>query len=372
MAAAAAAMAVPPIPTKWMEVMGVENIGAKLTSNAPGHNQFSWLRAATNSGAGATDPGWRRNMCKIQKSKAKIQGNIKSQTSSIRCQRLLWSGRGWAVRSPGAAAEAAPYRHLAGAYRRFPDLLYRRFPNRQAVQNVGRARQANGRWVGKPAIRHFSPFTVAQFLQNGRTFNAKTGISNAKGHGKTGFGGVGPRRNPKRGISTLISPVFFAPLRLCAFALKPLFGGFRSPKNLAEDWGTQKWAANKLAKCGGCFKLGDHVFNMYMNRFAAILATQAASGQPAPNPLLQFLPMVLIVVVFYFILIRPQQKQAKKQAELLKTIKAGDRVGTAAGIIGVVVSVKDNTVMLRTADSKLEVTKASVTTILNNDTPSAS
>jgi preprotein translocase subunit YajC len=82
--------------------------------------------------------------------------------------------------------------------------------------------------------------------------------------------------------------------------------------------------------------------------------------------------MVLIVVVFYFILIRPQQKQAKKQAELLKTIKAGDRVGTAAGIIGVVVSVKDNTVMLRTADSKLEVTKASVTTILNNDTPSAS
>jgi preprotein translocase subunit YajC len=111
---------------------------------------------------------------------------------------------------------------------------------------------------------------------------------------------------------------------------------------------------------------------MYMNRFAAILATQAASGQPAPNPLLQFLPMVLIVVVFYFILIRPQQKQAKKQAELLKTIKAGDRVGTAAGIIGVVVSVKDNTVMLRTADSKLEVTKASVTTILNNDTPSAS
>ena len=82
--------------------------------------------------------------------------------------------------------------------------------------------------------------------------------------------------------------------------------------------------------------------------------------------------MVLIVVVFYFILIRPQQKRAKQQAALLKALKAGDRVSTASGILGAVISVKDNTVMLRSADSKMEVTKASITEIINTDTPSAS
>jgi preprotein translocase subunit YajC len=113
-----------------------------------------------------------------------------------------------------------------------------------------------------------------------------------------------------------------------------------------------------------------------MNCFAEVLAMgpapQGAAGQPAQSPLISFVPMVLIVVVFYFILIRPQQKRAKQQAEMLKTIKAGDRVTTASGVIGVVISVKDNTVMLRSADSKMEVTKSSITEIINTDTPAAS
>jgi len=113
-----------------------------------------------------------------------------------------------------------------------------------------------------------------------------------------------------------------------------------------------------------------------MNHLAAILAMGPApagtAGQPAQSPLFGLVPMVLIVVVFYFILIRPQQKQAKKQAELLKTIKAGDRVSTASGIIGAVVSVKDNTVTLRSGDSKLEVSKVSITAIIDTDTPAAS
>jgi preprotein translocase subunit YajC len=113
-----------------------------------------------------------------------------------------------------------------------------------------------------------------------------------------------------------------------------------------------------------------------MNCFAEVLAMvpvpQGAAGQSTQSPLMSFVPMVLIVVVFYFILIRPQQKRAKQQAEMLKTIKAGDRVVTSSGVIGSVISVKDNTVMLRSADSKLEVTKSSVTEIINSDTPAAS
>jgi len=63
------------------------------------------------------------------------------------------------------------------------------------------------------------------------------------------------------------------------------------------------------------------------------------------------------------LLIRPQQKKAKEQAEVLKTLKPNDRVVTSAGLIGVVISVKDNAVSLRCGDSKIEVTKASITEV---------
>ena len=83
---------------------------------------------------------------------------------------------------------------------------------------------------------------------------------------------------------------------------------------------------------------------------------------------MQFAPMVLLVVVFYFILIRPQQKRAKELAKLVSSIKSGDKVVTASGIIGTVISVKDTTVSLRSADAKMEVTKSSVTQILESST----
>jgi preprotein translocase subunit YajC len=106
---------------------------------------------------------------------------------------------------------------------------------------------------------------------------------------------------------------------------------------------------------------------MHMN---AILA-QATASAPAASPAqpqqpawLSFAPMVLLVVVFYFILIRPQQKRAKQQAVLIQSLKSGDKVATASGIVGVVITVKDKTVSIRSADAKMEVTKASVTEIL--------
>jgi len=117
---------------------------------------------------------------------------------------------------------------------------------------------------------------------------------------------------------------------------------------------------------------------MHLNCFSEILAltpppSNGQPGQPS-NPLMAFLPMILLVVVFYFILIRPQQQRAKQQKKLLEALKAGDKVVTAAGIIGTVITVKDKTVSLRSADAKFEVTKASVTEIIADDasTPNAS
>ena len=93
-------------------------------------------------------------------------------------------------------------------------------------------------------------------------------------------------------------------------------------------------------------------------------ASAPQTGQPQQPVWMSFAPMILLVVVFYFILIRPQQQRAKQQAKLIANLKSGDKVVTSGGIIGVVTSVKDQTVSLRSADAKMEVTKASVTEIL--------
>ncbi|MEI9960855.1 MAG: preprotein translocase subunit YajC [Limisphaerales bacterium] len=107
---------------------------------------------------------------------------------------------------------------------------------------------------------------------------------------------------------------------------------------------------------------------MDINCFNVILAQAATppAGQPQGSPFGLLVPMILVFVIMYFMMIRPQQKRAKQQAEMLKTLKSGDRVVTASGILGTVISVKDNTVSLRSADAKMEITKASVTEILQS------
>ena len=87
------------------------------------------------------------------------------------------------------------------------------------------------------------------------------------------------------------------------------------------------------------------------------------SGQSQAPAWLNMVPLVLLVVVFYFILIRPQSKKAKEHAEMLKTVRSGDKIITSGGVVGVVVSVKEKTLSIRSADSKFEVTKAAITEI---------
>jgi preprotein translocase subunit YajC len=92
------------------------------------------------------------------------------------------------------------------------------------------------------------------------------------------------------------------------------------------------------------------------------------SGQPSsPFAGNYLILMVLLVVIMYFMTIRPQQQRAKQMAKLLATIKAGDKVVTSSGIVGVVITVKEKTVSLRSADAKMEVTKSSITEILQSD-----
>ena len=74
--------------------------------------------------------------------------------------------------------------------------------------------------------------------------------------------------------------------------------------------------------------------------------------------------MVPMAVLMYFVMIRPQQKRAKELRKLVESLKSGDEVVTAAGIVGTVITVKDKTVTLRSGDAKFEVTKSSVSEII--------
>ena len=93
------------------------------------------------------------------------------------------------------------------------------------------------------------------------------------------------------------------------------------------------------------------------------LAPPAQPGQPQAPFWTSLVPLGLLVVVFYFVLIRPQQKKAKQHAALLKAVRAGDKVVTSGGVVGVVLSVKEKTLTIRSADAKFEVTKSAIAEI---------
>ena len=98
-------------------------------------------------------------------------------------------------------------------------------------------------------------------------------------------------------------------------------------------------------------------------------------SQTAPNQTGEMIKlvgwMVVMFVAVYFLMIRPQQKRQKEHAVLLKTIKPGDKVTVAGGILGVVITVKDKTVTVRSGDAKLEVSKAAVGEVLERASDSA-
>jgi preprotein translocase subunit YajC len=90
----------------------------------------------------------------------------------------------------------------------------------------------------------------------------------------------------------------------------------------------------------------------------------AASAAPGGD-LLSFLPMVVIFVLFYFMMIRPQLKQAKQQKAMIEALKAGDEVATTGGIVGKVTKVSDNFISIEVAaNTVLHVQKHTVQTLL--------
>jgi preprotein translocase subunit YajC len=93
------------------------------------------------------------------------------------------------------------------------------------------------------------------------------------------------------------------------------------------------------------------------------LAQQTVPSGTAPQPdLLQtLLPFLFMGVIFYFLLIRPQQKRQKQHQQLMANLKTGDRVVTSGGIHGLIANVKETTFLLKVADNvKIEIDKSAV------------
>ncbi len=96
---------------------------------------------------------------------------------------------------------------------------------------------------------------------------------------------------------------------------------------------------------------------------------QAAPAGAASDPIMQFLPLVVIMVAFYFILLRPQQKRQKEHKAMIEALKKGDEVVTGGGVLGRIVEVGDNFVSLEVADKvEIKVQKAAVSSLLPKGT----
>ena len=103
-----------------------------------------------------------------------------------------------------------------------------------------------------------------------------------------------------------------------------------------------------------------------MSFYLPLLAQAAAPAQSQGSPFGMFVPLIIIFGIFYFLLIRPQQRKEKERREMIKNVKSGDRIIFGGGFLGTVTNVKDVTIVVKIADGvKAEIVKGAVSQILD-------
>lgn len=100
------------------------------------------------------------------------------------------------------------------------------------------------------------------------------------------------------------------------------------------------------------------------NVYQLLTTAAAATGESGDiwSSLLSYAPLVIVIIAFYFVLIRPQQKKDKEDKAMRENLDIGDEIVTAGGIIGRIVSIKDDTLVIETGSdrSKIRITKWAV------------
>jgi len=106
--------------------------------------------------------------------------------------------------------------------------------------------------------------------------------------------------------------------------------------------------------------------------FTSLLYAQEATGEAAQQTaqgggIMGFLPIIIMFVILYFLLIRPQQKKQKDMVKMRDDLQKNEKVITSGGIIGTIYSIKGDVVVLKIDDNvKIEVTKSAIATKITN------
>jgi preprotein translocase subunit YajC len=88
---------------------------------------------------------------------------------------------------------------------------------------------------------------------------------------------------------------------------------------------------------------------------------EGAVAQVSANPIMSFMPIILIFIVFYFLLIRPQKKQQQEHKKMISELKKNDEIVTAGGIHGTIVNLQDDVATIRVDDNtRIKVQRSSV------------
>ncbi len=104
-----------------------------------------------------------------------------------------------------------------------------------------------------------------------------------------------------------------------------------------------------------------------MTTFAVLL--MGSPTEPA-NPIITFLPLILIFVVFYFFIIRPQKKKEDQRKQLIESTKKGDKIVTIGGLHGTVAQVDEATILVQVdTNTKLRIDKNAVASVVGKETP---
>ncbi len=102
-----------------------------------------------------------------------------------------------------------------------------------------------------------------------------------------------------------------------------------------------------------------------MNAHTLLAMAQPQGGSPEGSLISTLIMFTLIIAIFYFMILRPQQKRQKERQKMLDAVKKGDKVVTAGGVHGVVAGVEEKTLLVQVADNvKLKVDRSAVTAII--------
>jgi preprotein translocase subunit YajC len=100
--------------------------------------------------------------------------------------------------------------------------------------------------------------------------------------------------------------------------------------------------------------------------FSLLLGAPQGSNTGTPGSLVgTFLPFVLIIAIFYFLIIRPQNKKQKETQKMLSALKKGDRIVTIGGVHGVISTVRESSVVVKVDDNtKVEFSRSAIATVV--------